>query len=145
MPQRLEVHREQFTISTAPDRLDLDAIADLLSRSYWAGGRKRETIRQSLAHSLVFGLYDGERQIGLARLVSDYATFAWLCDVCIHEEYRGRGLGKWLMETVRRHPDLQGLRRIVLVTRDAHDLYRQFGWKPLQDPETWMELLNPSQ
>ena len=138
MPQLLETHREQFTISTDPSRLDVDAITDLLSRAYWAQGRKSETIARYLQHSLTFGLYDGSRQIGLARVVSDYTTFAWLCDVFIHEDYRSQGLGKWLIETVHSHPDLQGLRRWMLATKDAHGLYSQFGWVPLEPPERWM-------
>ena len=142
MPQYIEVHRDHFTISTEAARLDLDAIADMLSHAYWATGRPREIIVRSIQHSLVFGLYDGKRQIGLARVVSDYALFAWLCDVFIHEQYRGQGLGKWLMETVTAHPDLQGLKRILLATRDAHGLYAQFGWKPLSSPERWMERVS---
>ncbi len=145
MPHLLEVRRGNFTISTDPARLDLQVIAGFLSRSYWAATRPLETIERSLAHSLVFGLYEGGRQIGLARIVSDYATFAWLCDVFIHEDYRSQGLGKWLMQTVLSHPDLQGLRRLVLITRDAHGLYRQVGWSALHNPEGWMEILNPPQ
>ena len=121
MPQLLETYRDNFTISTDPARLDVDAITDLLARAYWAQGRTREMIARYLQHSLVFGLYDGSLQIGLARIVSDYTTFAWLCDVFIHEDYRGHGLGKWLMETVHSHPDLQGLRRWMLATKDAHE------------------------
>jgi len=142
MSQFIEVHRDHFTISTESARLDLDAIVDMLSRAYWATGRSRETIVRSIEHSLVFGVYDDARQVGMARVVSDYAAFAWLCDVFIHEEYRGRGLGKWLMETVVSHPDLQHLRRFLLVTRDAHGLYTQFGWKSLSSPERWMEKFN---
>ncbi len=142
MPQLLEVHKEIFTISTDPARLDIDAIADMLTRAYWAQGRTREMIARYVQHSLVFGVYDGTRQIGLARIVSDYTTFAWLCDVFIHEDYRGHGLGKWLMETIHSHPDLQGLRRWVLATRDAHGLYQQFGWVPLDHPERWMNKFN---
>ena len=138
MPQLLEIHRDNFTISTDPARLDVDAITELLSRAYWAQGRTREMIARYLQYSLTFGLYDGTRQIGLARVVSDYTTFAWLCDVFIHEDYRGHGLGKWLMETVHSHPDLQNLRRWMLATRDAHGLYKQFGWVPLEPPERWM-------
>jgi len=138
MPQPLETQRENFTISTDLSRLDVDAIADMLARAYWAQGRTNELIARYLQHSLTFGLYDGSRQIGLARVVSDYTTFAWLCDVFIHEDYRGRGLGKWLMETVHSHPDLQGLRRWMLAPRDAHGLYSQFGWTPLDNPERWM-------
>jgi GNAT superfamily N-acetyltransferase len=139
MPQPLETHRDQFVISTDPARLDINAIADMLSRAYWAKGRTPEVIARYLQHSLAFGLYDGERQIGLARIISDYTTFAYLCDVIIHEEYRGRGLSKWLMETVHSHPDLQGLRRWALITSDAHGLYQQFGWSLLANPERWME------
>ena len=143
MPRLLEVHRDDFTISTDPARLDADAIAEMLKRAYWAQGRPRERVDRSLANSLVFGLYDGEKQIGLARVVSDYAIFAYLCDVFIHEGYRAQGLGKWLMQTVHSHPDLQGLRRWTLATRDAHSLYSQFGWMSLNDPNNWMEILNP--
>jgi len=139
MLQILETHRDQFTISTDPARLDINAIADMLTRAYWAKGRTPEIIAHYLQHSLTFGLYDGARQIGLARVVSDYTTFAYLCDVFIHEEYRGHGLGKWLMETVHSHPDLQGLRRWLLATHDAHGLYQQYGWIPLANPERWME------
>lgn len=143
MPQLLETHKEHFTISTDPARLDMDAIADMLTRAYWAAGRPRERTERAIANSLVFGLYDGEKQIGLARVVSDYAVFAYLCDVFIHEEYRTHGLGKWLIETVMSHPDLQGLRRWTLATRDAHGLYRQFGWDDLHNPENWMQILRP--
>lgn len=142
MPQLYETNRENFTISTDPARLDADAITDMLSHAYWAQGRTREMISRYLQHSLTFGLYNGPRQIGLARVVSDYTTFAWLCDVFIHEDYRGLGLGIWLMETVHSHPDLQGLRRWMLATKDAHGLYRQFGWVPLEPPERWMMKLD---
>ena len=142
MPQIFETHRDQFTISTDPSRLDVDIIADMLTRAYWAQGRTREMISRYLQHSLTFGLYDGSRQIGLARVVTDYTTFAWLCDVFIHEDYRGHGLGKWLMQTVHSHPDLQGLRRWMLATRDAHGLYSQYGWIPLDQPEYWMIRVN---
>lgn len=138
MFQILEVHRDNFTISTDFDRLDVDAITDLLSHAYWAQGRTREMIARYLQHSLTFGLFDGSLQIGLARVVSDYTTFAWLCDVFIHEDYRGQGLGKWLLETIHSHPELQGLRRWMLATKDAHGLYKQFGWVPLEPPERWM-------
>ena len=142
MFQILETHRNNFTISTDPNRLDVDAIADMLARAYWAQGRTREMISRYLQYSLTFGLYDGSRQIGLARVISDYTTFAWLCDVFIHEDYRGQGLGKWLLETVHSYPELQGLRRWMLATRDAHGLYKQFGWIPLEPPEFWMMKLD---
>lgn len=143
MPQLLEIHKDNFTISTDPARLDIDAICDFLTRAYWAAGRPRERTERAISNSLVFGLYDDGKQIGLARVVSDYAVFAYLCDVFIHEEYRAHGLGKWLIETAMSHPDLQGLRRWTLATRDAHELYRQFGWNDLQSPDKWMEILHP--
>jgi N-acetylglutamate synthase-like GNAT family acetyltransferase len=142
MPQIYETQRDHFTISTDPSRLDVDAIADLLSRSYWANTRTREQIERTLTHSLVFGLYDGPRQIGMTRIVSDYAVFAYMCDVIIHEDYRGHGLGKWLMHAVHNHPDLVNVRRWMLVTSDAHGLYRQFGYALLEQPERWMMRLN---
>ena len=142
MPQIYETQRDHFTISTDPSRLDVDAIADLLSRSYWANTRTREQIERTLSHSLVFGLYDGSRQIGLTRIVSDYTVFAYMCDVIIHEDYRGHGLGKWLMHVVHNHPDLVNVRRWMLVTNDAHGLYRQFGYTLLDQPERWMMRLN---
>src|SRR5512143_704794 len=142
MPQIIETHRDQFTISTDPARLDIDAIADMLTRAYWAKGRTHDVIARYIEHSLTFGVYEGDRQIGRARLVTDYTTFAWLCDVFLHEDYRGQDLGKWLMETIHSHPDLQGLRRWLLATRDAHGLYAQYGWKPLANTERWMEKFN---
>ena len=143
MPQLFETHKDNFTISTDPTRLDIDAICDFLTRAYWASGRPRERTERALNNSLVFGLYDRDKQIGVARVVSDYAVFAYLCDVFVHEEYRAQGLGKWLIKTVTSHPDLQGLRRWILATRDAHDLYKQYGWHPLNNPNGWMEILNP--
>jgi GNAT superfamily N-acetyltransferase len=142
MPQLLETQKDDYTISTDPARLDIDAIADMLTRAYWAQGRTRDVIARYVQHSLVFGIYHGEKQIGLARIVSDYTTFAWLCDVFIHEDHRGKGLGKWLMQTIHSHPDLQGLRRWMLATRDAHGLYEQFGWVLLDHPERWMHKFN---
>jgi len=138
-----ELHRGEFTISTEKARLQLDVIAAFLSRAYWAQGRARPAIGRSIEHSLCFGLYGGERQIGFARVVTDCTTFAYLCDVFIDESYRGQGLGKWLMSAVMDHPDLQGLRRWILATRDAHGLYKQFGWTELKDPGRWMEVYNP--
>jgi len=138
----METHLKQFSISTDPSRLDIEAIADMLSRSYWANTRSREQLEQALSHSLVFGLYDGSRQIGLARVISDFTIFAYLCDVIIHEDFRGQGLGKWLLATVHGHPVLKGVRRWMLTTDDAHDFYRQFGWTPLDQPDKWMMVFH---
>lgn len=143
MTQIIETHRDRFTISTDPARLDIEAILDFFTRAYWTLGRPRERTERALSNSLVFGVYEGTKQVGIARVVTDYAIVAYLCDVFIHEDYRTHGLGKWLIETVMAHPDLQGLRRWTLATRDAHGLYKQYGFSPLTDPTSWMEILNP--
>lgn len=140
----MEYKRDSFIISDDPSKLDLDAICDFLSRAYWAEKRPREVIEKSIRFSLNFGVYDGDRQVGFARVITDYATFAYLCDVFIHEEYRGHALGKWLMESILAHPNLQGLRRWSLATRDAHGLYKQFGFTELSNPASWMEKFDPS-
>src|SRR3989304_2280218 len=108
MQQFFESHRDNFLVSTDPARLDVDAICDFLTRAYWARGRPRERTEGALKHSLVFGLYDGARQIGLARVISDYSIFAYLCDVFIHEDYRGRGLGIWLVQNAMAYSELPG-------------------------------------
>ncbi|MCK6541040.1 MAG: GNAT family N-acetyltransferase, partial [Anaerolineales bacterium] len=118
-------------------------IVAFLSRAYWAQGRTRDVIARSIENSICFGMYDGDKQIGFARVISDCATFAYLCDVFIAEEYRGRGLGKWFLAVVMAHPELQGLRRWMLATLDAHAFYRQFGWSELQSPGRYMEIFNP--
>ena len=140
MPQIIETHRDQFTISTDPTRLDVDAIVDMLTRAYWALGRPRERTEHAIKNSLVFGVYAGARQIGVARVISDYSIFAYLCDVFIHEDFRSHGLGKWLIQTIMEHPDLKEMRRWVLVTNDAHGLYKQFGFTSIEDPEHWMQM-----
>ncbi len=135
----MEYKQDKFIISDDPSRLDIDVICEFLSRSYWANKRPRDAIEKSIQYSLNFGVYDGERQIGFARVVTDRAVFAYLCDVFIHEEYRGQALGKWMMQCILAHPDLQGLRRWCLLTQDAHGLYEQFGFTELNDPSRWME------
>ena len=138
-----EHRRDGFTVSTDPTRLDVDAVQAYLATSYWAEGIPREIVEKSLRGSLCFGLYEAGRQIGLARVITDRATFAYLCDVYVLPEHRGRGLGRWLMECVMAHPDLQGLRRFSLVTRDAHDLYRPFGFTEIEQPERHMAIVRP--
>jgi len=142
-----ERHQDDFTVSTERDRLDLDAIHAALTQAYWSEGIPKETVARALGGSLCFGLYaaegHGERQIGLARVVTDAATFAYLCDVYVLAEFRGRGLGKLLMRAVMEHPDLQGLRRFSLVTRDAHGLYRGFGFAEIASPGGHMEIVRP--
>jgi GNAT superfamily N-acetyltransferase len=127
-------------IRTEPERLDVDAIHAFLTRSYWAKGVSRERVARSLEGSLCFGAFDGERQIGFARVVTDRVTFGYLCDVYVLEEHRGRGLGKRLVEAVRAHPDLRGLRRLLLKTRDAHGLYEQFGFERVSDGREFMQI-----
>lgn len=142
-----ERHQDGFTVSTDPARLDLDAIHSALSQSYWSEGVPKETVERGLRGSLCFGLYEEEEgaagQVGLARVITDAATFAYLCDVYVLPGYRGRGLGKLLLRSVMEHPDLQGLRRFNLVTRDAHELYRAFGFTAVKNPGRHMEILRP--
>ena len=137
-----ERERKEFVISTDPARLDVDAVHAYLTRSYWASGVPKDVVAKSLEGSLCFGLYKGSYQVGLARVITDKATFAYLCDVYVLEDYRGLGLGKWLMSVVQSHPDLQRLRRFVLITRDAHGLYEQFGFSGLKEPDRYMEIKN---
>jgi GNAT superfamily N-acetyltransferase len=135
--------RGEFTISTDPSRLDRAAIANFLTTSYWAAGIPRSVADRAIDGSLSFGLFEGARQIGFARVVTDRATFAYLADVYVLEEYRGRGLALWMMETIRAHPELQKLRRWMLATRDAHPLYRKVGYVSLAQPERLMEIVDP--
>lgn len=138
----LEIDRDEFTVSTDSARLDLDVIHDFLAnRSYWVSGISFDSVKVSIEHSLNFGLYHHGKQIGFARLLTDYVRFAYLMDVFILEEYRGKGLGKWLMECVFNHPALQDVRRWMLATWDAHDLYAQYGFGPLARPDRFMEKL----
>jgi len=139
-----EWQRGDYEISTDKTRFDLELIHDFLNNeSYWATGRGIETIRRSIEHSLSFGIYKGRSQVGFARVVTDYATFGWLADVFIVKEFRGEGLGTWLMEIILAHPELQGFRRWTLATKDAHELYRKFGFNELKRPERWMERRDP--
>jgi GNAT superfamily N-acetyltransferase len=133
-----------FTVTCDPARMDRTLIASFLASSYWAKGIPPATVERSLAHSLCFSMLDGDRQIGFARVISDYTTVAYIGDVFVVDEYRGRGLSKWLMECITRHPELQGLRRWILATRDAHGLYEKFGFTSLKRPETFMERHNPA-
>ncbi len=138
-----EWQRGAYTISTDNNRLDLFLIHNFLTQSYWAEGIPFETVKRSIEHSLSFGLYRDEQQVGFARLVTDYATFAYLADVFILEPFRGLGLSKWLLEVMMAHPELQGFRRWILGTKDAHGLYQQYGFTGLKWPERFMEKLVP--
>ncbi|HXB41933.1 MAG TPA: GNAT family N-acetyltransferase [Bacteroidia bacterium] len=131
---------EGYTISTDKNKLDIKVIHDFLSNSYWAKNIPVEIVKYSIENSLCFGVYYKEKLIGFARVISDFATFAYLGDVFILEEHRGKGLSKILMKEVFSHPQLQGLRRFCLGTRDAHKLYEQFGFYLIKKPELWMEI-----
>jgi GNAT superfamily N-acetyltransferase len=134
-----EYREGAFLISTDPSRLDVDAIHHFLTNCYWAKGIPREIVVRSIENSLCFGLYHSGQQAGFARVISDFATYAYVGDVFILEAYRGRGMAKRLMECIVSHPSLRGLRRWTLATRDAHSLYAQFGFAPLAAPNRWME------
>ena len=131
--------RDGYLISTDASMLDLEVVHGYLSRSYWAAGVPEDVVRRSIENSLCFGVYRGEEQAGFARVVTDRATFAYLADVFVLDEHRGQGIGKWLLEVILSHPDLQGLRRWMLATRDAHDLYRRYAFTELARPGIFME------
>lgn len=139
----IEWKQNELVVSTDPARQNVDAIHAFLRRAYWCENIPREIVERAVRHSLCFGLFDNGEQIGLARVVTDYAVFAYLCDVYVRESHRGRGLGKWLIGCVMAHPQLQGLRRFNLATRDAHGLYAPFGFRPLAQPENHMERHRP--
>jgi GNAT superfamily N-acetyltransferase len=159
----VEFRRDEFLISTDQERLSLDVVHGFLTNCYWAKGIPRDVVARSIEHSLCFGVYDesprlakdarpfdgaqgkhgAPAQVGFARVISDFATIAYVGDVFVLETHRGRGLGKWLMECITRHPALQNLRRWILTTRDAHELYAQFGFTPVKAPERFMERHNP--
>jgi GNAT superfamily N-acetyltransferase len=132
-----------YDISTDPSRLQLEAIHAYLTRSYWSPGVPKHIVARAIANSLCFGIYLGDAQVGFARVITDKATFAYLADVFVLEEHRGRGLSKRLVAQIQAHPDLQGLRRFLLATADAHRLYAQFGFKPPGRPENLMEIRVP--
>jgi GNAT superfamily N-acetyltransferase len=136
--------RDGYLISTDASMLDLEVVHAYLSRSYWAAGVPEDVVRRSIENSLCFGVYRGEEQAGFARVVTDRATFAYLADVFVLEEHRGQGIGKWLVEVILSHPDLQGLRRWMLATRDAHDLYRRYAFTELARPRIFMERKDAS-
>lgn len=135
--------RAPFSVSTQRERLDIEMIHEFLRGSYWASSIPRDVLMRSIEHSICFGLYHERSQIGFARVISDRATFAYLADVFVLDAWRGRGLSKFLMECVKAHPELQGLRRWMLATADAHGLYARFGFAALSRPERMMEIVDP--
>ncbi|HZU67970.1 MAG TPA: GNAT family N-acetyltransferase [Ktedonobacteraceae bacterium] len=134
-----EWKRAEYLISTDKNKLDLSVVHDFLTTSYWAAGIPMEIVKKSVEHSLNFGVYYERQQVGFARVITDYATFAYIGDVFILEEFRGRGLSKWLLEVIANHPELQGLRRWLLLTRDAHGLYEKTGFVRPKTLERYME------
>ena len=139
-----DVHRHGYTISTDKHRLDVGAIHAFLTDSYWSPGIPLVTVERAISNSICFGVYCGDLQVGFGRVVTDKATFAYLADVYVLQAHCGKGLSKWLLENVQAHEQLQGLRRFLLATKDAHDLYRQFGFTELANPSRMMELINPN-
>jgi GNAT superfamily N-acetyltransferase len=138
-----EWRKEGFVITTERSRLNVEFIHHFLStQAYWALGRSFDVVQRAIENSLNFGVFDGHQQIGFARVVTDFATFAWIADVFIIEQYRGHGLGVWLIEVITSHPQLQGFRRWILATRDAHELYRRFGFNDLANPQRYMEKMS---
>jgi GNAT superfamily N-acetyltransferase len=134
-----EWRRGAYLMTTDKARLDLEGVHSFLKTSYWAAGISADVVMRSVENSLAFGLFKGDEQLGFARVVTDYATFAYLADVFVLEPHRRQGLGKWMMEVVFSHPELQGLRRWILATRDAHELYRRYGFTELEEPTIFME------
>ena len=139
----MEWQRDGYTLTTDPARVDLALVHGYLAQSYWAKGIPLEVVRRSIEHSLNFTLLHGTEQVGFARVITDYATFAYVGDVFVLEPHRGRGLSKWMMRVIVEHPELQGFRRWSLLTRDAHGLYAQVGFTPLAAPDRWMERWTP--
>jgi GNAT superfamily N-acetyltransferase len=135
--------RPPYRISDQPEAVDVVLVHEFLAKSYWARGIPRETVARGIAHSLPFSVFLGERQVGFARVVTDRATFAYLADVFVVEDARGRGLAAWLVATILGHPELQRLRRWLLVTRDAHGLYRKFGFAAVADPSMLLTRHDP--
>ena len=139
----MQATKDDFRISTDKNKIDVDCVHNFLRKSYWAENIPKDVVERSIRGSLCFGVYEGEKQIGFARVITDEATFAYLCDVFVDEAYRGKGLSKRLLQTIVDYPTLQDLRRFMLATRDAHGLYEQFGFVPLTFADRWMHVHKP--
>jgi len=137
------VTKNNYVITDKKSKIDIDYVHDFLTKSYWSPGVKLQIVKKAMQGSLCLGIYNKDKQIGYARMITDKATFAYLADVFIEEKFRGRGLGKWLVEVILAHPGLQGLRRIMLATKDAHQLYEQCGFTSMTNPERYM-VYNPA-
>jgi len=141
--ERTEWTQEDYLLSTDKSKIDIEAVHHFLSRSYWAENIPLELVQKSIDNSLCFAVYHQQRLVGFARVISDFTTFAYLADVFIIPEERGKGLAKWLMSVIMEDPRLHGLRRFTLATRDAHGLYSQFGFTPFDKPDRWMQKHDP--
>src|SRR5262245_39162568 len=141
--QVTEWRKDEYLLSTDKSKIDVEIVHEFLSHSYWAENIPLDVVQKSIDNSLCFALYHHDRLIGFARAISDFATFAYLADVFVLPAERGKDLSTWLMETVLEHPQLQGLRRFILATRDAHGLYARFGFTPFDKPERWMQVHDP--
>lgn len=140
----VKAEKGEYLLSTDKSKLDLKMIHEFLStESHWAKNIPYERVKKSIENSLCFGLYHNDKQIGFARVISDYSTIAYLGDLFILKDHRGKGLSRWMLEVIMNHPDLTGLRRWILVTKDAHDVYQQYGWAMVARPENWMEIHDP--
>jgi len=140
----VEWQRDDYLLSTDPDAVDIDVVHTFLRESYWARGIPLTVVQRSLAHSLNFSLLHAQQLIGFARVITDYATFAYIGDVFVLPDHRGQGLATWMMQCILAHPELQGLRRWCLLTRDAQPVYARVGFAPSPTPENWMEKLDPA-
>ena len=138
------MEKGDYLISTDKSKIDLNTVHDFLAHSYWSENISKDLVQKSIDNSLCFAVYHGENLVGFARVISDFVTFAYLADVFILPGQRGKGLSKWLMKVIMDYPDLQGLRRFTLATRDAHGLYAQFGFTSLDKPERWMHRHDPN-
>ncbi|ANE52219.1 GNAT family N-acetyltransferase [Flavisolibacter tropicus] len=139
----MEWIKDDYSITTDKEKIDVDYTHQFLTNSYWAEGISKPIIEKSIKGSLCFSVFHGEQQVGFARVISDEATFAYLADVFIDPNYRGKGLSRWLMEVIMNYPTLQGLRRFLLATRDAHGLYEKFGFEPISSITPWMQVHRP--
>ncbi len=140
--QIISFHKEEFMITTDTNKLDFKKVYNLLSKTYWASSRSKDVMVKSFKNSLCFSLFYKDEQIGLLRVVSDFTTFSYICDFIIDEDYRQKGLGSWCMDCVFKYPDLEDVKRWCLLTKDAHEFYKQFGFTALSKPEIYMELIN---
>jgi GNAT superfamily N-acetyltransferase len=142
-PMDLEYTKGGLKITTDKSKLNLEFIKECLDKTYWAKGIPGEVVKTSIENSITYGVFEDGAQVGFARVVTDKATFAYLADVIIDDKHQGNGLAKWMMECIMQNPSLQNLRLFLLATRDAHKLYGKFGFKPVGDPERFMEIFNP--